>query len=269
MVETDSLSFVPKHAEGYLLREVSFRAQDGEALALLGADGSGKTTLLQVLAGLAPGLLKGKRQGQVQVGGGDPATVSMATRLNSVGLVLADPLAQLSGVTDSVEEEIAWGLGNLGIPCAEMHRRTEEIMSRLHLAALRRCHPLALSCGQQQLVALASVLVLGAKVLLLDEPGSNLDGRSRSLLVNLVLDLAAQGHTVVWATTQVAEAVAFPRWLCLENGALVYDGAPSLKTWGARTAPWTRLAEKASQKGLWQGPLPLTLEETVAAWRRK
>ena len=269
MIETESLSFCSRHAEERLLGEITLRARAGEALALLGSDGSGKTTLLQVLAGLAPGLIKGNRQGKVQVNGCDPALAPSAKRLNSVGLVLADPLAQLSGVTDSVEEEIAWGLGNLGVSSAAMYRRTEDIMRRLNLLPLRRRHPRSLSCGQQQLVALASVLVLGAKVLLLDEPGSSLDGKSRQSLTSLVLDMAAQGHTVVWATTQLSEAVGFPRWLYLENGTLAYDGPPCIKLLGAKLAPWTRLAEKAVQKGIWTGPLPLTLEETATAWRCK
>ena len=258
MICVQALHFGYPQAAEASLRDLSFTVAPGEAVAVVGGTGAGKSTLLRVLAGFVPSLVQGDRRGRVEVGGLDPGTASPLQRLARVGLLFSDPAAQLSGICPTVREEVAWGLGNLGVPREEMRSRVDRVLERLGLEREAGRSPFVLSGGQQQRVALAAVLALAPQVLLLDEPVALLDPQGRREVLAVARDLACEGHAVLWATPHLEEAAAFPRWLVLEQGRLVQDGPAALPPrHGALEAPWTRLAREAGGRGLWQGPWPV------------
>lgn len=257
MIRVEGLSFRYPGAPEPSLREVSFTVAPGEALAVVGGAGAGKSTLLRILAGFVPTLVHGERQGRVTVDGLDPGHATPAERLARTGLLFSDPTAQMSGICPTVREEVAWGLGNLGVPREAMRPRVEGALARLGLEAVAERSPFALSGGQQQRVALAAVLALAPAAVLLDEPVTMLDPQGRREVLEAAMLLSAQGHVVVWATPHLEEAAAFPRWLVLDGGRLVGDGPASIpERHGALEAPWTRMAREAASRGLWRGPWP-------------
>ncbi|HXE71016.1 MAG TPA: ABC transporter ATP-binding protein [Candidatus Nitrosotenuis sp.] len=264
MIEVRRASFTYPGCAEPALRQVSLRLEAGEMVALVGPAGSGKSTLLYLLAGLAPGTVAGRLEGEVLLQGQAPARASRAWRATHVGIVFSDPLVQLSGSCYSVREEVAWGLENLAVPRPEMERRVQRALDLLELGPLAERSPYALSSGQQQRVALASVLAMEPPLLLLDEPASTLDPQGAASLGEAARAAAAAGHTVVWATPSLDQAALCPRWLALQEGRLVYDGpADPEKAPGCRPAPWTLLARQAVRRGLWSGPLPVTEEEAL------
>ena len=107
------------------------------------------------------------------------------------------------------------------------------------------------------------------RLLLCDECASRLTGRARLQLIDTVLKLSGEGHTVVWASSSLEEAARFPRWIYLDKGRIAYDGPPRIADHDTLWAPWTRLAAQAEQRGLWQGELPVSEEQTCVFWRTR
>jgi len=209
------------------LREVSFHLRSGEFLGIVGPSGAGKSTLCAALAGLVPHFFGGQMEGRVLVGGLDSRQTSVADLTRHVGLVLQNPFTQLSGVKETVETEVAFGLENRGIARAEMRERVAEALERLGLAALRDRHPFTLSGGQMQRLAIASVLVMRPGILVCDEPTSQLDPAGVREVMDLLADLHRGGTTIVLVehrTSLLAEMAA--RVLLLRDGSVLADGSP-------------------------------------------
>jgi len=269
VISVEKLYFAYPGASEATLRDLSFRVDAGEAIALVGAAGAGKSSLLRILAGFVPSLVRGERRGQLRVDGMDPGTARPAERVRRAGLLFSDPSSQLSGICPTVREEVAWGLGNLGVAREEMKARVNGVLARLGLDDLAERSPFTLSGGQQQRVALAAVLALAPRVLLLDEPVAMLDPQGRHEVLQAALDLAGEGHVVIWATPHLEEAASFSRWLVLDQGRLVQDGPAAIPaSHGALEAPWTRLARNADRTGLWSGPWPVREDQAVEGLRR-
>jgi energy-coupling factor transport system ATP-binding protein len=196
------------------LRDVSFTVPEGELCLVVGRTGSGKSTLLGAVNGLVPTFTGGVLAGHVTVDGRDTRTHHPRDLADVVGVVGQDPLAGF--VTDTVEEELAYGMEQLAVPASTMRKRVEEIVDVLGLADLRGRALHELSGGQQQRVAIGSVLATHPRVLVLDEPTSALDPTAAeevlATITRLVHDL---GMTVLVAehrlerVVQYADAVAF------------------------------------------------------------
>ena len=188
------------------LSGVSFTVEEGELTLVVGATGSGKSTLLRCINGLVPHFSGGRLSGRVVVDGRDTRHHRPRDLAEVVGFVMQDPAA--SFVTDTVEEEIAYGLETLGVEAQAMRRRVEETLDLLGLAEIRSAPLTSLSGGQQQRVAIGAVLAAGPRVLVLDEPTSALDPVAAedvlAALHRLVHDL---GITVVIAEHRLERVI--------------------------------------------------------------
>ncbi|HZK49180.1 MAG TPA: ATP-binding cassette domain-containing protein, partial [Thermoleophilia bacterium] len=192
----------------------------GEILAVVGGNGSGKSTL----ARLCNGLLVPER-GAVLVGGVSTADPAHSWTVRSrVGLLFQNPEDQIVGA--SVEDDVAFGLENLGTPRADMRVRVSEALEAVGLAGEELTEPHLLSGGQKQRLALAGVLVLEPTVLVLDEPTSMLDPTGRAEVMAAVRRLTARGVAVVLITQHMDEAVVGDRLVALDAGRAGYLGSP-------------------------------------------
>ncbi|MGW2867794.1 ABC transporter ATP-binding protein [Kitasatospora sp. NPDC001225] len=187
---------------------VDLTVPEGELCLLVGPSGSGKSTLLGTVSGLVPHFTGGVLHGRVTVGGRDTREHRPRELADLVGTVGQDPLAHF--VTDTVEDELAYGMESLGLPGDVMRRRVEETLDLLGLADLRDRALNSLSGGQQQRVAIGSVLTVHPRVLVLDEPTSALDPGAAeevlSVLQRLVHDL---GTTVLMAEHRLERVVQY------------------------------------------------------------
>ena len=200
------------------LKNISLRVGKGEFLAIMGRNASGKTTLVKHLNGL----LKPTR-GMVVVDGIDTRKATVAELAGKVGFVFQNPNDHL--FADTVEEEIVFPLKNQGLKGEEIKRRVDEMLHRFSLEDYRGQYPRSLSGGEKQRVALASVLAIQPKILILDEPTRGMEYRLKSDLMSFLREYSSQGNTVILVTHDV-ETVAehADRVILLSEGEIVVDG---------------------------------------------
>jgi energy-coupling factor transport system ATP-binding protein len=202
-----------------ILNNITFSLREREFVVLLGKNGSGKSTL----AKHCNGLLLPKR-GEVLVDGMDTRKEEYLWEIRrKVGLVFQNPDNQLIATT--VEEDVAFGPENLGLPPAEIRLRVEEALEIVGMRGYERKEPHTLSGGQKQKVAIAGVLAMHPDYLVLDEATSMLDPEGREELMQLLLKLK-NTITVFHITHQVEEAVYADRVMVLDGGKIVAEGAP-------------------------------------------
>ena len=198
MITFDDVTFTYPDAAAPTLRRVSFTLPEGELAVVVGRTGTGKSTLLAAVNGLVPHFTGGTLQGRVSVDGRSTSTHRPRELADVVGYVAQNPLAGF--VTDVVEDEIAYGMEQLGLAPAAMRKRVEETLDLLGIADLRRRPLPDLSGGQQQRVAIASVLAAQPRVLVLDEPTSALDPTAAQDVLAAITTLVHEvGLTVVLA----------------------------------------------------------------------
>ncbi|MDX2402473.1 ATP-binding cassette domain-containing protein [Streptomyces microflavus] len=240
------------------LSGVDLAVPEGELVLLVGPSGVGKSTLLGTVSGLVPHFTGGVLSGRVTVGGRDTRTHKPRELADLVGTVGQDPLAHF--VTDTVEDELAYGMESLGLAPDVMRRRVEETLDLLGLAELRDRPIATLSGGQQQRVAIGSVLTPHPKVLVLDEPTSALDPAAAeevlAVLQRLVHDL---GTTVLMAEHRLERVVQYADQVVLlpAPGAAPVMGAP------AEIMAISPVRPPVAELGLLAGwdPLPLSVRD--------
>ncbi len=257
MIRTSDLAITYAGAAAPALRCPALTVDEGELVLLAGATGSGKSTLLRALNGLVPHFSGGTLAGQVLVAGRDTRTHRPRDLAEVVGFVGQDP--QAGFVTETVEEEIAFGMETLGVGEQAMRRRVEEVLDLLSLAPLRTRPLRELSGGQQQRVSVASVLAAGPRILVLDEPTSALDPVSAeevlASLDRLVHDL---GVTVVLAEHRLERTIHHAdRVILVEDGVASELLSPALAMSRAPSVP--PVVELGRHMG-WR-PLPLSVRD--------
>ncbi|MCL2490928.1 MAG: ATP-binding cassette domain-containing protein, partial [Propionibacteriaceae bacterium] len=202
----------------WVLRDVNLRLGDGQLVLVAGPTGSGKSTLLGAINGHVPHFTGGLLSGRVTVDGLDTAAHPPREFAQTVGVVPQDPLAGF--VTDTVEEELAYGLEQLGVTPQTMRARVEETIDILSLDDLRGRALRGLSGGQQQRVAIGSVLATGARTLVLDEPTSALDPLSSEEVLAAILRLVHDiGVTVIVAEHRLERVASYADQMILLDGS--------------------------------------------------
>jgi energy-coupling factor transport system ATP-binding protein len=214
------------------LPPVSLDVQAGDTVLVTGPSGCGKSTLARCLSGLIPHLYHGDLTGEVWLDGLRTSETPLWRLAERTGLVFQNPAAQM--LTTSVEEEIVFGLENLGLGPSEIHERVEATLARFGLEALRRRAPQTLSGGEQQKLALAAVIARRPPLLVLDEPLSMLDGAAVDDLVAHLGDLTHRGTSAV---------------VC-EHRAEHLETIPGLRTvhFNGQAAPQPVKADRASRQ---------------------
>ncbi|HET6286698.1 MAG TPA: ATP-binding cassette domain-containing protein, partial [Amycolatopsis sp.] len=226
MIELDHVSFTYHGRTEPVLADVTLSIGEGELVLIAGRTGAGKSTLLGTINGLVPHFTGGHLEGTVSVDGVTTRSRPPREFAHLVGVVGQDPLAGF--VTDTVEDELAYGMEQLGLSPQVMRRRVEETLDLLGIAELRRRALRTLSGGQQQRVAIGSVLTTHPKVLVLDEPTSALDPTAAeevlATLARLVEDL---GTTVLMAEHRMERVIPFAdRMIHVPGTGEVIDGTP-------------------------------------------
>jgi energy-coupling factor transport system ATP-binding protein len=244
-----------------VLRDVSVEVAEGELCLVVGRTGAGKSTLLGAVNGLVPHFTGGTLAGSVRVAGRDTAAFPPRELADLVGVVGQDPLAGF--VTDTVEEELAYGMEQLAVPPAVMRKRVEETLDLLGLAPLRNRALIELSGGEQQRVAIGAVLTAHPQVLVLDEPTSALDPTAAedvlAAITRLVHDL---GITVMLAEHRLERVVQYAdRVLYLPGDGTVVTGPPAPMFETTTVAP--PVVELGRLAG-WR-PLPLSVRDARRA----
>ncbi|MBI3738529.1 MAG: ABC transporter ATP-binding protein [Chloroflexi bacterium] len=259
------------------LQNINLQVNEGEFVAIIGPNGAGKSTLCYTLAGFVPHFFKGELTGKVEIANKDLASSALNEWVLNVGLVFQNPFNQITGAKYTVYEEIAFGLENLGVPRDEMKKRVDQALTMTGIRDLADRSPYSLSGGQQQRVALTSILVMQPKVLVLDEPTSQMDPIGTREVFGVIRSLAELGMTVIMAEHKVEWVAQFAdRVVALYEGKVMMDGKPRevltserLLGKGFGISRYTSTAREAVKQGLWpkNRDLPVTLGEAVAGFK--
>ncbi|MBQ7476481.1 MAG: energy-coupling factor transporter ATPase [Selenomonadaceae bacterium] len=243
------------------LKNISLSVDEGNFLAIAGHTGSGKSTLIQIIAGLIE-----IKFGSVEVDG-EPVKEKSARR--NIGIVFQYPEHQL--FEETVEKDIAFGPINFGLSESEVAARVDEALKLVGLGVeLKNSSPFELSGGQRRRVAIAGILALKPKYLILDEPTAGLDPRARKKILSEIKNLHKLGVTIILVTHSMEDIAALAgRVIVLADGEILFDGAPRklfaqeeiLKRAGLLTPSTAALAKKISRAGFENFPLSLTIDE--------
>jgi energy-coupling factor transport system ATP-binding protein len=225
VLTVDGVQFRYRSRSEPAIQDIAFELRPGEILLVAGASGCGKTTMARCVNGLIPRTYKGELQGRIRVAGEDTTDWPLARISQKVGTVLQDPERQILGT--KVLLEVAFGLENLGLPRQEILERVEEALHYLNISDLRDRETFHLSGGEKQKVAVAGVLAMRPRVLLLDEPLASLDPASAAETLKMVRRLADEGMAVLLIEHRVEDVIRIhpDRVLFMADGRVRYLGS--------------------------------------------
>ncbi len=268
----DSLDSSKAHDSTFALKDVSLSIESGEFVGIIGPSGSGKTTLASLFSGAIPHHYSGELLGSVKIAGQDTKNLALTNIACLIGSVIQDIDAQM--VAANVEDEILFGLENFGVAHSEIPSRIDEALQIVGISDLRNRDLDTLSGGQKQKVAIAAILALKPKVMVLDEPTCALDPVSSKMIFSILKDLNKNfGITVVVIEQKVALLSEYcKRLVVLSNGTLSLDLPVSqalknmdlLYSIGINYPRTTHLVNDLQSKNVCsKSDLPVSVEDTV------
>jgi energy-coupling factor transport system ATP-binding protein len=263
-VSIEDLTFTYSGNERSALQNIQGQIDDGTFVVVMGHGGAGKSTLCCSLNALVPKFFRGNYQGRVVIEGQEVARRRVAEMSHYVGLVLQDFEAQL--FSTNVELEVAFGPENHCLPRREIEGRIQRYLSFVGLEKLRSREPASLSGGQKQRLAIASVLALEPRVLVMDEATTDLDPLGRAEVLSVAKDIREEGRILFLADQEPEAAVTADQVWLMRDGRVVSQGPPSkilvdvssMKSCGIRTLPMVELFHSMR----WPGN-PLTVEPAI------
>ena len=194
-VEVKNLSFKYNNSEEYILKDVNFSVKSGETVAIKGQSGCGKSTLCNIICGLIPRIYKGNLTGEVLIYGENIENLSIAETVQKIGIIFQNPSTQLFSPT--IEDELAFGPENLCVDKEEIGLRINKILKTRNMEKHIYDNPNNMSGGEQQLIAIASVLMLNPSILICDEIMSWIDDEGKEIIKSVLLRLKEEGKTII------------------------------------------------------------------------
>lgn len=225
IVSLKNISYQYPLEDREVIKDVSLDIKKGKVYGLIGANESGKTSLCNIIRGFIPELYRGKLKGEVLIHGKKIEEYSMGDLSTIIGYSFQNPFTQISGVKDTVYEEIAYGMENIGVPRDKMIDRVNELIKLFNLEKLVDKNPYELSGGQKQRVALASMLALDPEIIIMDEPTSQLDPKGTEDIFEIIQFMKNKGKTIILVEHKIDLIAAYcDHILLMNNGKLVMNG---------------------------------------------
>ncbi|MEE9592483.1 MAG: ATP-binding cassette domain-containing protein [Thermoplasmata archaeon] len=269
LIEVQGLSFRYRGSSSWAVRDAHLRVEEGEVVLVTGPTGSGKSTLLRALNGLIPDFYEGEVRGVVRVAGHDVLFHRPNRVATVVGSVFQSPHDQI--IAAKVRRDVSFGLENLGWEKETIEEAVRQSLDAVGLSGLEDRATTALSGGQVQRLALAGVLAMRPRVLLLDEPASELDPRGRQeLLQTLEGVVTGRSRTVIITDHRLGDLLTVVDRICvMHEGRIAIAGRPrevlarpELEDWGVEIPAPVRVWRSLAERGF-DAPCPLTAQELV------
>lgn len=252
------------------IKNLNLKIEQGKFYGVVGENGSGKTTFCALLRGFAPSFYKGELEGEILVEG--KKTTEYGGELSAkIGYVFQNPFTQISGVKDTVFEEVAYGLENFGVPVQEIEKRVVDVMRLTDIEALAMKSPFDLSGGQMQRVALASVIVLEPDILIIDEPTSQLDPEGTESVFAIIKALKEKQKTIILVEHKIDLIAEYAdEVLVLKEGQIIAAGDKreilsdmSLLERGVALPQVAILGSRLKERGLPLSEIPVTEKQAI------
>ncbi len=275
-LEITNLKYRYPYTDRLALNNITCTIEPGEFIGVIGKNGAGKSTFSQALTGLVPNFYRGAYGGSVKVDGVDVRDIAVDDLCQRVGLVFQNPFNQVTGSKLTVYEEIAFGLENIGVPRAEMHKRIRDAMELLDIGRFVDRNPFDLSGGQMQRMAIASIIAMNPQIIILDEPTSQLDPQGSEEVFRAVQNLSKNGITIIMIEHKMEKTAAYSdRVLFLDNGEMVAFDTPQaifsrddLLDHGIQAPAFARIGKGLGLTCPSTQYYPVTLAEAQEALRR-
>ncbi len=253
------------------IRNFNLSVEKGSFWGVIGPNGSGKTTLCAIMRGFAPSFYKGELEGEVLVEGKRIDEYAEGELSLRVGYVFQNPFNQISGVKDTVFEEVAYGLENFGISTDEIEERVVRAMKLTDIEHLAMKKPFELSGGQQQRMALASCLVLEPDILIIDEPTSQLDPEGTESVFKIIEQLKKEKRTVVLVEHKIDLIAEYAdNIVVMKDGTAIRSGSKqeilsdiSLEAEGIQLPQYALLGDELIKRGMKLDYIPITEQQAI------
>lgn len=268
-IVVESLKYKYPGTDALALDDISFEVDEGEVIGIVGKNGSGKTSLSLALTGLIPHFFGGAYGGRVLVDGLEVRHSSVTEISERVGYVFDNPFTQMTAAKYTVYEEVAFGLENLGLNREEIIRRVDWSLKLLDLEGVKDHNPFNLSGGQMQRVAIAGIIAMRPKILVFDEPTSQLDPEGTEEVFQVIQNLANEGMTILIVSHKLEKIARFcNKIILLHQGKLVDFDRPQkvfsrddLINYGIQPPIVTRVCRSLGIRDEKSGYYPVTVEE--------
>lgn len=225
MIELKNVSFKYELQEEKTIKNMDLYVKQGEFVGIIGKNGSGKTTLCNIIRGIIPDFIQGHISGDIVIDGKNIDDIERGEMAELVGFVFQNPFSQISGIKKTVFEEIAYGLENLGVPREEIRQRVTDVIKLLKIEDLQDKNPNELSGGQSQRVAIASIIVMNPKVLIFDEPTSQLDPLGTEEIFDILKLLKSQNKTIILVEHKIDLIAEYAdRVVVMDDGEIIFNG---------------------------------------------
>ena len=225
MIELKNVSFKYELQEEKTIKNFDLYVKQGEFVGIIGKNGSGKTTLCNIIRGIIPDFVQGEITGNIIIDNKDINDIERGEMAELVGFVFQNPFSQISGIKKTVFEEIAYGLENLGVPREEIRQRVTDVIKLLKIEDLQDKNPNELSGGQSQRVAIASIIVMNPKVLIFDEPTSQLDPLGTEEIFDILKLLKSQNKTIILVEHKIDLIAEYAdRVVVMDDGEIIFNG---------------------------------------------
>lgn len=271
IIEFKDVSFKYDEEGAEVINNLNLDFYEGQFTCVLGHNGSGKSTMAKLI-----NALNIPTSGQVLTFGYDTADEDNEVNIRrNVGMVFQNPDNQI--VATIVEDDVAFGPENLGIPREEIRRRVDEALNIVDMYEYRRHEPHRLSGGQKQRVAIAGIIAMQTNCIVLDEPTAMLDPKGRREVMNALYKLKNElGISVILVTHFMDEAVNADRVIVMNDGRIALDGTPAevfrqtelLKSMGLTVPKALELADELRKNGVNIGGTPLTTEQFLEEYKK-
>ncbi|MDU2708806.1 MAG: ABC transporter ATP-binding protein [Finegoldia magna] len=225
MIELKNVSFKYELQEEKTIKNLDLYVKQGEFVGIIGKNGSGKTTLCNIIRGIIPDFVQGTITGSISIDNKNINDIERGEMAELVGFVFQNPFSQISGIKKTVFEEIAYGLENLGVPREEIRQRVTDVIKLLKIEDLKDKNPNELSGGQSQRVAIASIIVMNPKVLIFDEPTSQLDPLGTEEIFDILKLLKSQNKTIILVEHKIDLIAEYAdRVVVMDDGEIIFNG---------------------------------------------
>lgn len=225
MIELKNVSFKYELQEEKTIKNLDLYVKQGEFVGIIGKNGSGKTTLCNIIRGIIPDFVQGEITGSISIDNKNINDIERGEMAELVGFVFQNPFSQISGIKKTVFEEIAYGLENLGVPRGEIRQRVTDVIKLLKIEYLQDKNPNELSGGQSQRVAIASIIVMNPKVLIFDEPTSQLDPLGTEEIFDILKLLKSQNKTIILVEHKIDLIAEYAdRVVVMDDGEIIFNG---------------------------------------------
>ncbi|MDU3124826.1 MAG: ABC transporter ATP-binding protein [Finegoldia magna] len=225
MIELKNVSFKYELQEEKTIKNLDLYVKQGEFVGIIGKNGSGKTTLCNIIRGIIPDFVQGTITGSISIDNKDINDIERGEMAELVGFVFQNPFSQISGIKKTVFEEIAYGLENLGVPREEIRQKVTDVIKLLKIEDLQDKNPNELSGGQSQRVAIASIIVMNPKVLIFDEPTSQLDPLGTEEIFDILKLLKSQNKTIILVEHKIDLIAEYAdRVVVMDDGEIIFNG---------------------------------------------